>query len=82
MNLEDSGEEVPIQLFEICLEREEFFPGEVVTGKLLVVTSRPLNTEGKPNRLSPLQTINVFHIKILHYVMSCLIMRQRLQITY
>lgn len=48
MNLEDSGEEVPIQLFEICLEREEFFPGEVVTGKLLVVTSRPLNTEGKP----------------------------------
>lgn len=51
MNLEDSGEEVPIQLFEICLEREEFFPGEVVTGKLLVVTSRPLNTEGKPNPL-------------------------------
>ncbi len=48
MNLENSGEEVPIQLLEICLEREEFFPGEVVTGKLLVVTSRPLNTEGKP----------------------------------
>lgn len=46
MSSEFLSEENPLQLFEICLQRDEYFPGEVIVGKLLIVTSKPLKAEG------------------------------------
>ncbi|ODM93093.1 Arrestin domain-containing protein 4 [Orchesella cincta] len=37
---------IPLEILEICLHREEYFPGEIVTGKLLIVTKEAVTPEG------------------------------------
>ncbi|CAL8118036.1 unnamed protein product [Orchesella dallaii] len=39
-------DEISLEIFEIWLHREEYFPGEIVTGKLLVVAKDVMKIEG------------------------------------
>lgn len=43
----DSTIPTPFQIFEISLNSEEYFPGEIVTGKLFVLSTRRLRLVGK-----------------------------------